>query len=84
MNVQVEASKALAVLLTYGAHRSSLKLHTCGGRSTPVFNRNTDLEERGTQQWLRLCFKINDRIFFFYFVILMTSYVRKGEVLGHF
>lgn len=47
-NVQVEGSKALSVLLTYGAHRSNLKLHTRGDRSTPIFNRNTDLEERGT------------------------------------
>lgn len=47
MNVQVEGSKALAIL-TYGAHRSNLKLHTCGDMSTLIFNRNTNLEERGT------------------------------------
>lgn len=46
--MQVEGSKALSVLLTYGAHRSNLKLHTHGDRSTPIFNTNTDLEERGT------------------------------------
>lgn len=49
MNVQAEGSKALlALLLTYGLHRLNLKLHTRGDTSTPIFNRNRDLGERGT------------------------------------